>query len=53
MAACIKRKADPIIASSTDLQIELQNVPFAELSKMKPEEPSEKIRERVIKGGFY
>ena len=32
-----------------DLQIELQNVPFAELSKMKPGEPSEKIRERVIK----
>ena len=44
-----KRKADPIIPSSIDLQIELQNVPFAELSKMKPGEPSEKIRERVIK----
>ncbi len=32
-----------------DLQIELQNVPFAQLSTMKPGEPSEKIRERVIK----
>ena len=43
-----KRKAGPIIPSSIDLQIELQNVPFAELSKMKPGEPSEKIRERVM-----
>ena len=32
-----------------DLQIELQNVPFAQLSTMKAGEPSEKIRERVIK----
>jgi magnesium chelatase family protein len=32
-----------------DLQIELQNVPFSDLSKMAPGEPSEKIRERVIK----
>jgi magnesium chelatase family protein len=32
-----------------DLQIELQNVPFSDLSKMKPGEPSEKIRERVIR----
>ena len=32
-----------------DLQIELQNVPFAQLSTMKSGEPSEKIRERVIK----
>lgn len=32
-----------------DIQCELQPVPFAELSKMTPGEPSEKIRERVIK----
>ena len=32
-----------------DLHIELQNVPFSDLSKMAPGEPSEKIRERVIK----
>ena len=32
-----------------DLQIELQNVPFSDLTKMAPGEPSEKIRERVIK----
>ena len=44
-----KRKADPIIASSIDIQCELQPVPFAELSKMAPGEPSAAIRERVIK----
>ena len=32
-----------------DLHVEVQNVPFSELSKMKEGEPSEKIRERVIK----
>ena len=32
-----------------DLHCEIANVPFAELSKMAPGEPSEKIRERVIK----
>ena len=32
-----------------DIHCEIQAVPFAELSKMKPGEPSEKIRERVIK----
>ena len=31
-----------------DLHCELQAVPFADLSKMAPGEPSEKIRERVI-----
>ena len=36
-------------AAWIDLQIELQNVPFSDLSKMAPGEPSEKIRERVIK----
>ena len=32
-----------------DLHCEISNVPFSELSKMKAGEPSEKIRERVIK----
>ena len=32
-----------------DLHCEISQVPFSELSKMKPGEPSEKIRERVIK----
>ena len=32
-----------------DIQCEIQAVPFAELSQMEAGEPSEKIRERVIK----
>lgn len=32
-----------------DIHCEIQAVPFAELSQMQPGEPSEKIRERVIK----
>ncbi|MCR4921473.1 MAG: YifB family Mg chelatase-like AAA ATPase [Bacteroidaceae bacterium] len=32
-----------------DIQCEIQAVPFAALSEMEPGEPSEKIRERVIK----
>jgi magnesium chelatase family protein len=32
-----------------DIHCEIQAVPFAQLSQMKPGEPSEKIRERVIK----
>ncbi len=32
-----------------DIHCEIQAVPFAQLSKMEPGEPSEKIRERVIK----
>ncbi len=38
-----------IIFDRIDIQCELQPVPFAELSKMAPGEPSAKIRERVIK----
>ena len=49
MTGINKRKADPIIASSIDLHCEISQVPFSELSKMKVGEPSEKIRERVIK----
>ena len=32
-----------------DIQCEIQPVPFAQLSQMQPGEPSEKIRERVIR----
>lgn len=49
MTTSIKRKAGPIIPSSTDIHCEIQAVPFAELSNMKPGEPSSAIRERVIK----
>jgi magnesium chelatase family protein len=49
MAEINKRKVAPKILGRIDLQIELQNVPFSDLSKMAPGEPSEKIRERVIK----
>lgn len=38
-----------IIFDRIDLHCEISQVPFSELSKMKPGEPSEKIRERVIK----
>ncbi len=44
-----KRKAGPIIPSSIDIQCEILPVPFAQLSQMKPGEPSSVIRERVIK----
>ena len=49
LAEINKRKAAPKIASSIDIHCEIQAVPFAALSEMKPGEPSEKIRERVIK----
>ena len=49
LAEINKRKAGPKIASSIDIHCEIQAVPFAALSEMKPGEPSEKIRERVIK----
>ena len=49
MAEINKRKVAPKIASSIDIHCEIQAVPFAALSEMKPGEPSEKIRERVIK----
>jgi magnesium chelatase family protein len=47
-----------IIFDRIDIHCEIQAVPFVALSEMKPGEPSEKIRERVIKarqiqeGGF-
>jgi len=44
-----KRKAGPIIPSSIDIHCEIQAVPFAQLSKMAPGEPSSAIRERVIR----
>ena len=49
MAASIKRKADYIKLDRIDIHCEVQAVPFAELSKMQPGEPSATIRERVIK----
>ena len=49
MAEINKRKAGPKIASSIDIHCEIQAVPFAELSKMQPGEPSSAIRKRVIK----
>ena len=49
MTAINKRKAVPIIPDRIDIHCEIQAVPFAELSKMQPGEPSEKIRERVIR----
>lgn len=36
-------------AARIDIHCEIQTVPFAQLSQMKPGEPSEKIPERVIK----
>ena len=38
-----------IIFDRIDIHCEIQAVPFAELSKMQPGEPSSAIRERVIK----
>ena len=49
MTTSIKRKAGPIIPSSTDIHCEIQAVPFAQLSQMQLGEPSAAIRERVIK----
>jgi magnesium chelatase family protein len=40
---------DYIIFDRIDIHCEIQAVPFAELSKMKPGEPSAAIRERVLK----
>ena len=37
-----------IIFDHIDIHCEIQAVPFAQLSQMRPGEPSEKIRERVI-----
>lgn len=45
----IRKKRGYIIPSCIDIHCEIQAVPFAELSKMQPGEPSEKIRERVIR----
>ncbi len=39
----------PKIFACIDIHCEIQAVPFAQLSQMKPGEPSEIIRERVIK----
>ena len=49
MLKITKRKAAPKIPDRIDIHCEIQAVPFAELSQMQPGEPSETIRERVIK----
>ena len=48
MTGINKRKADPIIASSIDIQCEIAAIPFKALSQAQPGEPSAAIRERVI-----
>ena len=42
------RKADHIFLDRIDLQVEIQAVPFKDISKAEPGEPSEMIRQRVI-----
>lgn len=44
----LSRISGPLL-DRIDLHCEIQAVPFAQLSRMQPGEPSEKIRERVIK----
>ncbi len=44
-----KRESGPKITDRIDIHCEIQAVPFADLSKMMPGEPSSAIRERVIK----
>ena len=44
-----KRKAAPKIPDRIDLHVEVPVVPFKDLSKMAPGEPSSAIRERVIR----
>lgn len=43
-----KRKADPIIPSSFDIHCEISPLPFSDISKAAPGEPSEAIRQRVM-----
>ena len=40
--------ADPLFLDRIDIQCEISALPFKELSKAAPGEPSAKIRERVI-----
>ena len=44
-----QKKLPHIIFAWIDIHCEIQAVPFAQLSQMQPGEPSENIRERVIK----
>ena len=48
MTGINKRKADPIIASSIDIQYEIQPVPFSAISTLQAGESSAVIRGRVI-----
>ena len=43
------KSVDHIFLDRIDLQVEIQAVPFKDISKAEPGESSEKIRERVIK----
>jgi len=47
MAICIK-SSEYKTAACIDIHCEIQAVPFAQLSRMQPGEPSSAIRERVI-----
>ena len=49
MTTSIKRKAGSIIPDRIDIHCEIQAVPFAQLSQMKPGKASAAIIERVIK----
>lgn len=49
MNVSIKRKAGSIIPDRIDIHCEIQAVPFAQLSQMKPGKASAAISERVIK----
>ena len=44
----LERKVDYIIPDCIDIQCEIQPVPFEEISKAEPGEPSEAIRKRVM-----
>ena len=47
------RKADYIIPDCIDIQCEIAAIPFSELSKAAPGEPSAAIRERVVAARQY
>ena len=49
MAEIRKRKAGPKISYRIDIQIEITPVPFKDISKAQPGEPSAAIRERVVR----
>ena len=42
------KRADPLSLERIDIQVEIQAVPFKDISKAEPGEPSDMIRQRVI-----